>query len=89
MTGSLWTTAFDEFASEIFKGIPGDSLYQLSDADLKEEAEMRLYHQYKIRLLTKKEIEGNIKHSIMGKPGEVNIEKSAINNVERITKMLY
>ena len=56
---------------------------------MKEEAEKRMYQQYKLRLQTKKEFEGNIKHSIVGKPVELNVEKASIGNVERIRKILF
>lgn len=48
-----------------------------------------MYHQYKIRLSTKRESETNTKHSIVGKVSEVNIEKAASSNVDRIKKILY
>lgn len=35
-TGSLWTTAFDELAQEIFKGIPIETLSKLSENELRE-----------------------------------------------------
>lgn len=34
---------------------------------LKEEAECRLYQQFRLRIQSKKDLEGNVKHSIVGK----------------------
>jgi hypothetical protein len=38
--------------------------------------------------MTKRDQNGQIKHSILGKPVEVNPEKEAISNVERIIKAM-
>ena len=89
ITGSLWTTAFDEFAQEIFKGIAIETLFELDEAALKEEAERRMYQQFRLRLSTKKEYEGNVKHSIQGRTTEVTVEKALTSNVERIKKILF
>jgi replication factor A1 len=35
-TGSLWVTAFDELAQDIFKGIPIDQLSKLSESELRD-----------------------------------------------------
>ena len=63
-------------------------MYLLEENELKEQAEKRLYQQYQVRLSTKKDFEGNIKHNITGKVMDLNIEKSSVSNVERIRRML-
>lgn len=65
-----------------------DSLYLLGEVELKEQAEKRLYQQYQLRLSTKKDHEGNIKHNITGKVFDLNIERASVSNVERIRRML-
>jgi replication factor A1 len=89
ITGSLWTTAFDEFAQEIFKDLPMEALSRMGEPELKEEAEKRLYQQFKVRLSTRKDQEGNVKHAIVGKVLELSVERASISNVERIKRMLY
>lgn len=54
-TGSLWLTAFDEFANDIFKGYTAEELSRLTENELREEGEKRLYRQFKIRIATKRE----------------------------------
>lgn len=80
-TGSIWTTAFDEFSQEIFRGTNIQELSRLEESKLKEEAECRLYQQFRLRISSKKEPEGNVKHSIVGKVAEVSIERASISNV--------
>jgi len=41
-----------------------------------------------VRLSTKKDYDGNVKHNIMGKVMDLNIEKASVSNVERIRRML-
>ena len=87
-TGSIWVTAFDEFAQEIFPGISIDHLSSLGEQDLREEAESRLYRQFRVRLSSKKE-ESGVKHSIMGRVNEVNVMRQANSNVEKIKATMY
>lgn len=56
---------------------------------MKEEAECRLYHQFKLRISSKKDTEGNVKHNIVGKVSEVNVERASINNIEKIKRALF
>ena len=72
-TGSLWLTAFDDFGNEIMKGFRLDELEKMPDTKLKEVAEKQFYQQFRVKVLTKKEGEGNIKHTICGKPILVTI----------------
>lgn len=85
--GSLWTTAFDDTASMIFNGQGAKDLKQLDESELKDQAEKRLYHEYKIKVMTKKE-ESGLKHSIIGKVTEINLAKKARSNVERIKRSI-
>ena len=67
-TGSLWTTAFDDFANDLFRGYSLHQLSRCSEGDLKHFAEKYFYRQFKVRLATKKEQDGVIRHMPMGKP---------------------
>lgn len=72
-TGSIWTTAFDELSHEIFRGTNIQELSRMEESRLKEEAECRLYQQFRLRVSSRKEVEGNVKHSIVGKVAEVSL----------------
>ena len=58
-----------------------ENLSRLNDIELREQAEKKLFQQFKIRLTTKKDPEGNIKHSIVGKTMETIPERTAFNNI--------
>jgi hypothetical protein len=70
-TGSLWTTAFDDFAHEILKGYSLEEVEKLSENGLKTLAEKHLYLQFKVKISSKKETEGVVRHAVVGKPAEI------------------
>jgi hypothetical protein len=61
----------------------------MEESRLKEEAECRLYQQFRLRVSSRKEVEGNVKHSIVGKVAEVSLERASISNVEKIKKAMF
>lgn len=67
-TGSLWTTAFDDFAHEILKGYVLEEIEKLSESGLKTIAEKHLYMQFRIKISSKKDGEGAVRHAVVGKP---------------------
>lgn len=54
---------------------------KLTEIQLKEEGEKRLYQQFKGRISTKKTEDGLIRHMLLGKPYELSIEKAMTSNV--------
>jgi hypothetical protein len=50
---------------------------------LREEGEKRIFQEFRFRIATKREQKG-IKHTIVGKPFEINVEKTTLENLERI-----
>ncbi len=82
-TGSIWTTAFDEFASTILQGKDINALKNYDEVKLREEGEKRIFQEFRFRIATKREQKG-IKHTIVGKPYEINVEKTTLENLERI-----
>jgi hypothetical protein len=56
---------------------------------LKEEGEKRLYQQYRGKISTKRGEDGTIRHTFIGKPIELPIDKAMYSNLEKIKKALY
>lgn len=56
----------------------------MNDLQLKEEGEKRLYQQFKGKLVTKRAEDGNIRHTFMGKPIELTVEKAMTSNLQKI-----
>ena len=48
---------------------------------MREEAESRLYRQFRVKLSSKKELEGGVKHNIIGKVAHVNVSRQAQTNL--------
>jgi len=48
-------------------------MIQLEDSALKDLAETKLFKQYKMRISSKRDPEGNIKHNIVGRVNEINV----------------
>jgi len=53
-TGSIWTTAFDEFASVILQGKDINTLKNYDEVKLREEGEKRIFQEFRFRIATKR-----------------------------------
>lgn len=87
-TGSLWTTAFDDFATDIFKAYKLSDIEKMNEVRLKELAEKHLYLNYKVRIATKKESEGVFRHAVVGKPSEIEVGRALEANINKIKKAI-
>lgn len=62
-------------------------LMKFDEKQLKEVVEDYYYQEFKVRIYTKKDQEGRIKHN-MGKLEKITPEKIAMDNVNRIRDMM-
>lgn len=89
-TGSLWICAFDELVGELFKGWRAEEMSGMSDQQRKEEADKRIFQrQYLVKIVSRKDGEGYVRHMVVGKPAVMEIDETMVRNVERIKKALY
>jgi dTDP-4-dehydrorhamnose 3,5-epimerase-like enzyme len=88
-SGSLYSTAYDEQAKRIFWDEEGviHKLMKFDEKQLKDVVEDYYYQEFKLRMYTKKDHEGRIKHN-MGKLEHIIPEKSAMENVQKIREMM-
>lgn len=88
-TGSLYSSAYDEQAKKIFWEEEGviHKLMKFDEKQLKDVVEDYYYQEFKVRIYTKKDQEGRIKHN-MGKLEKITPEKIAMDNVNRIRDMM-
>lgn len=88
--GSIYTTAYDEQARRIFWDEEGviHKLQKLEQQNLlKDVVEDYIFQEFKVRVYTKKDEEGRIKHN-MGKLEHKIPEKIAQENVDRIRELM-
>lgn len=62
-------------------------LMKFDEKQLKDVVEDYYYQEFKVRIYTKKDQEGRIKHN-MGKLEKITPEKIAMDNVNRIRDMM-
>jgi hypothetical protein len=88
-TGSLWICAFDELVSELFRGWRAEEMSALTDQQRKEEADRRIFRQqYSLRIVSRKDTEGYVRHVVVGRPAVMEIDETMLRNVQRIKKAL-
>ena len=87
--GSIYSTAYDEQAKKIFWEEEGviHKMMSYDEKQLKDVVEDYYFQEFKVRIYTKKDHEGRIKHN-MGRLESVAPEKMAMDNVEKIREMM-
>lgn len=87
--GSVWTTAYDDQSKRIFWEEEGviHKLMRFDQNQIKEVVEDYLYQEFHLRLYTKKDDEGRIKHNL-GKLEVRPPEKVAQENLEKIRLLM-
>lgn len=87
--GSIFSTAYDEQARKIFWEEEGviHKLMKYDDNQMKDVVEDYYFQEFKVRIYTKRDQEGRIKHN-MGKLEIIVPEKAAIANLERIRELM-
>jgi hypothetical protein len=87
-TGSLSLTAFEEVAATFMNHISIDHLAALSEVDRKAEANRYCFLNYQVRVTTKKDKEGRIRHSVLGLPERVDCQQAIASNLGQIEQLM-
>ena len=90
MSGSLWITAYDELGKKIFHDMGGNAVKQLNSLnkeELLETVENYHYQALKMKIVTKKDSEGRVRHNA-GYLYELSEDRSAKENLQRIHELM-
>lgn len=87
--GSLFTTAYDEQAKKIFWEEEGviHKMMKYDQKQLKDVVQDYYFQEFKLRLYTKRDQQGRIRHN-MGRLENIVPQKAAMDNVEKIRQLL-
>lgn len=89
-SGSMWVTAYDEFAKKIFYDLGKNAatkLHEYNKQQLSEVSEKYAFQFYRIKINTKKDSEGRIKHTA-GHLFEPHEQKLASQNIRLINEYM-
>jgi hypothetical protein len=84
-SGSIWVTAFDDSAATFLKETTMEQLFPMSNRELCEYAESYFsYDQFRVSIKSYRDMLGQPKHSISGKPAPISPAEAAQVNLKRI-----
>lgn len=87
-TGSIFTTAFDESAALILKGTSIEEIVCMLDKDRKEFGESFRFDNYRVTICSKRDENGRVRHSIVGKMAVLPPEEVCTQNLSLIRQQL-
>lgn len=79
--------AFNEAADVFVKGKGIDEIEMLSEAQRHTLGIQLTYENYQVKLISRLDKEGRIKHSIIGKPEAIDSKESSLLNLSQIRKL--
>lgn len=83
----MFATAFDEAADVFLQHTPIDFLHSMENADRHIFGTKLVFENYYVRLVSKVDNEGRIKHIIAGRPEQWSLEEQSRVNLKMVEEL--
>ena len=87
-TGSLFATAFDESADILLRHKPIEEILDLTDEARHILNTKLVYENYVIKIISRKDSDGKVQHTIQGRPELIQKEQHIQMNFKRIDELM-